>query len=209
VQSNFLSYYLSAFYRPSEVFQNLQADKNKTRYAFYAVLIQAFVYTLVYIFLILGDGKPFKPWLKIPDEVYYRYNVFFLAPSMLLGWILAAGVMHLLSSWCKGFGSFEDTLCITGFGIGIASWATGVHDLITSFLGGIHVINQNAYELLLNTATVWRAILWVLMIAYGVWFCVLFSKGIKVMHSSKRSCSIVIGIIGFIIYQLFFFIFNR
>jgi Yip1 domain len=209
MQSSFLLYYLSAFNSPSKAFHKLLYDKNKTRYAFYAVLIQAFVYTLVYVFLILGGGKPFQPWLNIPDDVYYRYNVFFLAPSMLLGWILSAGVMHLLSSWCKGTGSFEDTLCVTGFGIGIASWATGIHDLITSFLGGIHVINQNAYEVLLNTATVWRTILWILMITYSVWFCILFSKGIKVVQNSKRSYSIIIGIIGFVIYQLFFLIFNR
>jgi hypothetical protein len=209
MQSSFRSYYLPAFIRPSKAFHNLLADKNKIRYAFFAVLIQAFVYTLVYVFLILGGGKPFKPWLKIPDELYYRYNVFFLAPSMLLGWILAAGVMQLLSKLLKGSGSFEDTLCITGFGIGIASWATGVHDLTTSFLGGIHIINQNEYELAMNTATVWRTLLWIQMIAYVIWLCILFVKGIRVAHNMKWSYSLTVGIIGFIIYQFFFFIFNR
>jgi hypothetical protein len=29
------------------------------------------------VFLIFGGGQPFKPWLDIPSETYYRYNVFF------------------------------------------------------------------------------------------------------------------------------------
>jgi hypothetical protein len=46
--------------------------------------------------------------------------------------------------WYEHFqaGSFEQTLIVFGFGISIASWSTGIHDIITSFLGGIHVINQ-------------------------------------------------------------------
>ncbi len=85
----------------------------------YAVLIMAILYTCVYVFLIFGGGQPFKPWLAIPLETYYQYNVFFCAPSMFLGWILAAGVVHVLSRCFVDKGSFDQTLTVFGFGIGL------------------------------------------------------------------------------------------
>jgi hypothetical protein len=121
MSTSFLSYYLPAFIRPSQTFLQLLNSRHRLRYALYAVIIQVVVYTLVYIFLVLGDGRPFKPWLNIPPENYYAYNRFFLAPSLMLAWILAAGVAQLFSVLFYGKGSFEDTLCVFGFGIGIAS----------------------------------------------------------------------------------------
>jgi hypothetical protein len=206
---SFLKYYLPAFVRPRQTFTRLLNSRHKLHYAFYAVLIQAVVYTFVYIFLVMGDGRPFKPWLNIPPEDYYRYNRFFLAPSLLLAWILAAGVVQLLSKAVDGKGSFEDTLCVLGFGIGIASWATALHDLVSSFLGAVHIIDQQAYELALNTPTAWRTLLWIQMIIYLAWFCMLFSKGAKAVHNTSMGKSVFVGVCGFVIYQGFFFIFNR
>jgi hypothetical protein len=205
----FLNYYLNTFNSPSKTFEKLLNCKHKMRYAFYAVAIQIIVYTLVYVFLVMGEGRPFKPWLNIPPENYYRYNRFLLAPSLLFAWILAAGVVQLSCKSTAGKGSFEDTLCVLAFGIGVASWATGLHDLITSFLGAIAVINQQKFELALNTPTIWRTLLWILMILYLLWFCVLFTKGIMVVHKIKVRTAVIIGGSGFIVYQLFFFIFNR
>jgi hypothetical protein len=161
------------------------------------------------VFLIVGGGQPFKPWLDIPLDTYYRYNVFFCAPSMLLGWILAAGVVHTLSRLITAIGSFEQTLSVFGFGISIASWTTGFHDLITSFLGAIKLIDQNEYELALNSPTPWRTLLWIQMLAYLIWFVILFSKGTKAVYRISTFQSVLFGAIGFLVYQCFFLIFNR
>jgi len=85
---SFLSYYVSAIKSPSETFNDLISDTRNVRFGFFAVLIQVTVYTLVYLFLISGGGEPYKPWLPIAPQDYYKYNVFFLALSMLMGWIL-------------------------------------------------------------------------------------------------------------------------
>jgi Yip1 domain len=169
----------------------------------------ALLYTLVYIFLIIGHGMPFHPWLRIPDDVYYRYNVFFCAPTMILGWILSAGVVHTI---CRTFcpeGNFEKLLGVFGFGIGVASWATGLHDIITSFLGAVKLINQHEYEISLNSHTPWRVMLWFLMLFYATWFILLFSKGTKSVYKMSTGKSVIMGTTGFLIYQFFFFIFNR
>jgi hypothetical protein len=206
---SFLNYYFSVIKTPSRSFNELLSDDRKVRFGFYAVMIQVIIYTLVYLFLILGGGEPYKPWLDISPEVYYRYNVFFLAPSMLFGWILAAGVVQVLSRFFSGRGSFENTLTVFGFGIGLASWTTGLHDLLTSFLGGVHIIRQHEYEISLNSPTIWRTILWVQFVLYLVCFLLLFSIGIKAAHKVKKAHSFILAFIGFLCYQLFFLIFNR
>lgn len=207
--NRFFSYYRLAFLRPGQAFEQLISDKRLLALSFRAVAIMAILYTFVYIFLIFGGGQPFKPWLDIPLDAYYRYNVFFCAPSMFLGWILAAGVVQLLARMFSGQGAFEQTLAVFGFGIGVASWSTGVHDILTSFLGAIQVINQRDYELALNSPTIWRALLWIQMGIYLLWFIFLFSRGVRASHGLKPGPSILLGTIGFLVYQLFFLIFNR
>lgn len=205
----FFQYYFSAFINPSKTFVTLRDDPGRVRLGFLAVLIMAVLYTFVYLFLIFGGGQPFKPWLDIPLETYYRYNVLFCAPSMFLGWILAAGVAHLISQLFNGSGTFEQTLCVFGFGIGVASWATGLHDLLTSFLGAIHVISQRDYEIALNSPTIWRTLLWIQMLIYLLWFLFLFTKGIQKVQGLTGWKASLAGTVGFIMYQGFFLIFNR
>lgn len=209
MRTSFFGYYKGTILHPKRTFETLVQDGRQLRLAFSAVLITAVLYTFVYVFLIFGGGQPFKPWLDIPLDDYYRYNVFFCAPSMFLGWILAAGVVQLISRLFSGTGTFEQTLAVLGFGIGIASWATGLHDILTSFLGAVRVIDQREYEVILNSPTVWRALLWVQMAVYLVWFILLFSKGIKAAHGLKNAPAMLIGTAGFFVYQLFFLIFNR
>jgi hypothetical protein len=209
VKRNFFEYYRGTVFQPGKTFEALVQDKRHRRYALFAVSITAVLYTFVYVFLIFGGGRPFKPWLDIALEDYYRYNVFFCAPSMFLGWILAAGVVQITCRFFAGTGTFEQTLSVMGFGIGIASWSTGIHDILTSFLGAVHVIDQGNYELLLNAPTIWRLLLWVQMVIYLVWFIFLFSKGIRAVHNVKTAQAIFSGTVGFVIYQMFFLIFNR
>lgn len=207
--ASFLRLYGAAVIRPRSTFGQLGGDARLFRFGATAVLITALLYTFVYIFLIMGGGLPFRPWLSIAPEVYYRYNVFFCAPSMFLGWILSAGVVQVYSRLLGGKGSFEQTLGLMGFGISIASWATGIHDFVTSLLGALHIINQNAYELALNSPTIWRTLLWIQMVVYLLWFILLFTQSIRSAQGLKPVAAVAGGLLGFVVYQGFFFIFNR
>jgi hypothetical protein len=205
----FIFYYYGTIVKPGKTFGALKEDPRNLRFGFRALLIMAALYSFVYLFLIYGGGQPFKPWLNIPLNEYYRYNVFFCAPSMVLGWILAAGVVQIISRLFSGTGTFEQTLCVLGFGIGIASWSTGFHDLLTSFLGAIHVISQRDYEMALNSPTIWRTLLWIQMLIYLLWFLILFREGVQQIHGLKGWKAALAGTAGFIVYQGFFLIFNR
>lgn len=207
--SAFFAVYRDTFLYPRRSFETLLTEARQVRYAVTSVAIMATLYTFVYIFLILGGGQPFKPWLDIPLDVYYRYNVFFCAPSMFLGWILAAGVTHLFGRWASGTGTFEQILCLFGFGIGVASWSTGFHDLLTSFLGATGVISQPGYEVALNSPTLWRTLLWIQMFLYLIWFILLFSLAARMVYHLPVWASALLGLAGFVMYQGFFLIFNR
>jgi hypothetical protein len=107
----FLSYYLWYFAKPGQTFRSLLKDRLRVRFAVFAVLIPAIGYAVMYLCGWRAGGAPssFTPWLAIPIEQYFKYDVFIVAPSMILCWVLTSGVMQLLSPLFSGPGSFEDT----------------------------------------------------------------------------------------------------
>lgn len=208
---SFSDYYLGTFVRPRRTFAALMQDGRRLRFGATALAINAVLYTLVYVFLARAGGAPssFTPWLAIPAEVYYQYNQFFLAPSMAMCWILAAGVAQLMSRLFGGIGSFEDTVSVLGFAIGIASLAALAHDLPDSFLGAIGVLDLRWYETALNSPTVWRTVLWLCYGAALVWAPVLCVIGVAAAQRIRRGPAVLVGVLAFLVYQGVFLIFNR
>jgi len=208
---SFRYYLFNTLFHPRRTFDLLGKDERRLKFGFYAMLITAIVYTLVYIFLTMGGGAPssFDPWLAVPKDVYYSYNRFWLAPSMLGCWILASGVAYLLSRLVSGKGSFDDTLSVFGFGITIVTLISALHDLTDSFLSVIGLLDQRWYEIALNSPTIWHTIL---MTVYGIALILLFVYLIIGVASSQRIKlvhALWIGCIAAVTYQGVFFIFNR
>jgi len=159
----------------------------------------------------MGGGRPtaFAPWLPIEPEVYYRFEVFMLAPSMALSWLTAAATVQIVGRAFGGKGTFEDTLALLGFGTAVASWWTLAHDLVTAGLGAFGVINQRAYEDAMSSATPFRTLLWLLIAGYLVTFVLLFSKTVASAHGLRGIRATLVGALGFVAYQGVFLIFNR
>jgi hypothetical protein len=209
--TSFGAYYLGTILRPRQTFAALVADERRLTLGAIAIATNVALYTLVYIFLARAGGAPstMTPWLSIPAELYYGYNRFILAPSMVGCFVLAAGVAQLLCRAFGGTGQFEDLLSVFGFGISVATLAALVHDLPDSFLGAIGVLDVRAYEVALNTPTIWRTILW---ICYGtalVWAPTLCVLGVAAAHRLRRGPAVLVGVLAFVVYQGVFFIFNR
>jgi hypothetical protein len=207
----FWTLYGRAFVRPRRALEALVAEPARVRYGAYAVAITAAAYQLVYFFLSRNGGRPtvFRPWLAIPAEVYYQYDVWFVVPSILLAWISAAGFAHLAARALGGAGTFEETLAAVGLGLSISTWWTGLHDLVTTFLGWVGMIDQRAYEDAMSTPTPFRTLIWTLMAGYVVWFLVTFAKGVGAAHRLPAPRAAAAGAVGVVVYQLVFVIFNR
>jgi len=169
--------------------------------------IEVYIQRVVFRFAEPFDEvTPMAPVQDVITEAPILHVAFELSS---VSWILASGVVQLLSRLFSGTGSFENTVVVIGFGIGLASWTTGFHDLLTSFLGGIHIISQHNYEIALNSATIWRTLLWIQFGLYLICFLLLFTFGIKTAHKIKTGQALFLAITGFLCYQLFFLIFNR
>lgn len=207
----FPQYYLRTLWRPSQTFSDLLADPRRSRFGWYAILINMFLYTMVYVNLTIGGGAPssFTPWLAIPKESYYYYDRFLLAPSMLICWIAASGIVQLASKPFGGSGTFEDTLSVLGFSIGIACLASLLHDFPDTLLGALGVLDLREYEVLLNSPTIWRTILWICYGTSFILFVILFWKAVKVVQKIGSIPAFFVGQLGFLTYQTLFLVFNR
>ena len=208
---SFKDYLLGTLIQPRRTFTILLNDERRLKFGLGAITLNAILYTLVYIFLTIGGGAPssFTPWLAVPKDVYYFYNRFWLAPSMFGGWILAAGVAHLLSRLFSGKGSFEDTLSVFGFGITIATCLAALHDLTDSFLGAIGLLDLRWYEVALNSPTIWRTILLTLYGTALLMLLVQLTLGVKSVQKIKLRHAFWIGSFAAVVYQVLFMVFNR
>jgi Yip1 domain len=210
-RQSFNDYLFKTIFHPRQTFELLLQDERRLKFGFFAMVISAVVYTFVYIFLTMGGGAPssFDPWLAVAKDVYYSYNRFWLAPSMLGGWILAAGVAYLLSRLVSGRGSFDDTISVFGFGITIATLVSALHDLTDSFLSAIGLLDQHWYEIALNSPTIWRTILLTLYSISLILLFVYLIIGVSRSQKIQFRHALWIGCIAAATYQGVFFIFNR
>ena len=208
---SFFKNYLQTITRPKKAFEALLAYDGYFRLGFVYIAIPIVAYTLMYIFLAIGNGAPsvFTPWLNIPKDSYYAINRFLLAPSMILCWLAATSIMQILARLSGGTGAFEQTLSVLALSISIAMWGGLIHDLPMSFMSAIGVIDARQHEIDMNSPTIFRTLLWICYSIYFVAFLILFPVTVRVVHRLSWGRSIVIGVAAFFIFQLIFLIFNR
>lgn len=207
----FLKTYLQTIVKPGKTFEELLVNEKSFSLGFAFILIPIVAYTMMYIFLTIGNGAPsvFTPWLNIPKEDYYSINRYLLAPSMILCWITASAVIQILGRIFNGAGTFEQTLTVIALSISISMWGGLIHDLPMSFLSAVGVIDARQHEIDMNSPTIFRTLLWICYSIYFIAFLILFPLAVKVVHKLSLTKSIIIGWISFIFFQLIFLIFNR
>lgn len=211
MKTNFWTLYFGMFYKPKSTFETIFKSDKALKYAFLAFLIPSLGYTLFYIMAYYSGGSPstFKPWLTIPIEEYFKYDIILAFPGYYLGWIGASATVYLLSRLMNGQSKFDNILAIIGFGIGVATWSSLLHDLTDALLSVIGIIDMGEYEKLLNEPTFWRSLLWSLYTLYFFWFLSLFTIGIKKAQGFSLIKSILVAIIGLATFQIILLIFIR
>ena len=209
--TSFKDYYFGTVFRPRDCFNALMGDARRLRYGIIALAINAQLYTLLYVFLSLGGGAPssMKPWLAISADSYYEYDEFFLAPSMFICWILAAGLAQLFSRPASGKGSFEDMLSVLGFAISIPCLPALLVDLPQAFLGAFGLIDLRQVEARIGSPGLWHEIVMLLYSLSICWSAVLFCVGVRSAQRIARRTAIVVGLFAYLVYELVFVVFNR
>ena len=211
IEKGFWEMYFNMIIKPSKTLPAVFDHPRKIRLGLQAVLIPALGYTLFYILAWNAGGAPssFKPWLALPIEQYFKYDIFLSLPAYFISWILASGTLYLLARLMGGTGNYDDTLVALAFGIGIATWSSMLHDLTDAILGFAGIIDMREYEKLLNEPTFWRYLLLSLYFIYFAWFIILFSLGIENAHKLNRKKSLLLGFTGLVVFQTMLLIFIR
>jgi len=199
------------FYKPASTFNLIFESGHTLKYAFFALMVPAIGYTLFYIMAWYSGGSPstFKPWLALPIEEYFKYDIMLTLPGYFLSWIGASGVVYLICRALKRDVKFDNILAVIGFGIGVATWSSMFHDLTDAILSVLGVIKMQEYEALLNGPTFWRGLLWTLYTIYFFWIITLFTLGIKKETGFNIFKSIIVSFAGLITFQLILLIFIR
>jgi hypothetical protein len=98
------------------------------------VLLAAILYEIVILLWAFGaDGVTLPPFLRIPEEQYYFYELIFMIPMYFVTWLLASGIAYVMSMALGGRGPFDAIL--GGFGLTLA--VSTYISLIPDFIQGI------------------------------------------------------------------------
>ena len=207
----FFPLYLRMFIRPDSTFDLIIDRRSTLRFGFFALLVPIIGYTLFYIMAWNAGGSPstFKPWLSIPAEEYFRYDIYLTLPAYYMAWLGASCTVFFISRLLNGAGSFENILAVIGFGIGIATWSSMLHDLTDAVLSTLGIIDMREYEKLLNEPTFWRYLLLTLYSIYFLWFMYLFTIGIRKVQRFGWVKSVFLALAGLATFQVILFIFIR
>lgn len=128
---SFWGYFIGTIFKPRATFRTLLADPKQVSKGFKAVLFMGILYTLTVAgFAASGALITAPAFINLWPENYYFWEMFFAAPVVFMGWILAAGFGHLLSQAGKGSGSFEGTLAGLGFAVTVPQLATWIPETI-------------------------------------------------------------------------------
>jgi hypothetical protein len=195
---------------PRQSWAQLLADPARLRHGLLAVLVVGVGYAATVEGIALSGGTPSRPWLAIPVVDYFRWEALFIAPVTLLCWILATGVMHLLSKLFHGAGTFEDTLALLGFAVALPTLVSLLPDAVRAVLTSVGVLSRAAWEQAVSEpGTPDWLFLWSYMSAYLVGLLCLFPLSVATAQRLRRWPAVVVGLVGAVVYQGVYVVFIR
>jgi hypothetical protein len=149
------------------------------------------------------------PYLRIAAADYFYWGIYFYAPVIAAAWLLASAVIYLIA-WSFGRkADFGELLKFTAFATGIGTLGTLLSDLVTSPLRAMGVINEQAWEHSVLSQGGWWLFLWFFMVIYVALFCVGYPIAVRLATKLPWASSIVTGVVGFLVFQGFEYIFIR
>jgi hypothetical protein len=125
---------LSFIKSPSAFVSRLATDPRAVLIGLRNVLAIAILYEIAILLWALGsDGVTLPPFLRIPEEQYYFYELIFIIPMFFVTWLLASGIAYVMSMLLGGNGSFD---AILG-GFGVSMTISFYFSLIPDYIQGI------------------------------------------------------------------------
>ena len=112
----FIKGFVRAFYSPRSLYEEI--SKGRYYNSWLCVLIYCLLYVVGSLWLYFKRFTPFMDtWIKLPEEIYYLVQSFYIIPLIFLMWILGAGVLHVVSKSFGGSGRFDVLFIMTGYSL--------------------------------------------------------------------------------------------
>ncbi len=113
---SYINDFLRAFYSPNDLYREI-AKEQKNR-SWLCVLVYCLVYIVGSFWLHFKGFTPVvSPWISLSIEKYYLVQALYILPLIFLMWILATGVLHVMSYLFGGRGKFNNLFIMTGYSL--------------------------------------------------------------------------------------------
>lgn len=182
---------------PSVAITRLASDPNAAFVGLRHVLLLAALYELAILLWALGGATPTMPsFLKIPDDVYYYYQLIFMIPMIVIVWLLAGAIAYVLSKALGGNGSYD---AILG-GFGIATLFSTYFALIPDFVQGVlwttGWVPFAEYQEATSRGPL-AAVVWGYIFAYNVSYLILYAVTVRYSQNLGKIKSAFVAAISF------------
>ena len=170
----------------------------------------AFGYACVSLELAFADARAMpEPFLRIDVDEYFWWGAVFYAPVIVAAWLLASDVVYLLSLAAGRRPRFTQVLTAMAGAVGLGTLGTLIPDLITSPLRALGVIPERAWEESINSQGGWFVFTWCTLAAYLLLLLVAFPLAVRHGTGITGWRAAVIGVLGFLVFQGFEYVFIR
>jgi len=196
--------------RPRSTFTRLLAHPHHLAYGAGALALIGILYTLTVVGLaIVKAAVMVPPWVAIPAEHYHFWEIFFGAPVFLAGWILAAGLVQLLSKPFGGAGAFEGTLAVLGFAMTIPAFVTWIPETLGTILMLTGTMTQEQWLAIIARPGFWKVFAQVYQFVALGWYLLLIPIAVATAQKMRWWGAVVVGIVTLAIVGLWMFVFIR
>ena len=208
--TSFWTYFIGTCIKPRMTFILLLSEPRRMALAFGSVLLMGVLYTLTAAGNAAAGAQPLMPPLvAIPSESYYSWEILFMIPVYIAGWILAAGIAQALGKLFGGSGDFEETLSVFGFALNIPWYITWMADSVVALLYLSGSMTQAEWKTLVEKPGLWQIVTYSYPLLSLVWLFVLVATAISVVHGLRRWQTLLTTTVTVIALQIVMLIFIR
>jgi len=206
---SFIRYQLDLVRSPKETIERLTREPGSALVGFKNILLAACLYDFSMVLWWMGNAKvTAPPFLRIPSEQYYFYEIFFFIPVFIAAWLLAAGIIYLLAKASGSTGSYDALLGCLGVAVAVCAYITLIPDLFQGFLFSTGLVPQDQY-----VAVTGRGFPLVVVLAYMLGYLVSniisFAAITHYTQGLSKFRSAVWGLLGFAGFFALFFTYIR
>jgi hypothetical protein len=189
---------LSFIRSPSAFVSRLGTDPRAMFLGFRNVLAMAIFYEIAILLWALGsDGVTLPPFLRIPEDQYYFYELIFLIPMFIVTWILASGIAYVMSRALGGDGLFDTILGGFGVSMAISFYFSLIPDLIQGILWTTGWVPFHEY-LEITSKGIPLVIVWIYLAAWLLAHLIFYSITIHHTQGLSRIRSVIVALVSFL-----------